>query len=520
MKNEVGRTRGGRESRAHGSARRELVNVDKIPSRAKGKRAIVAGEPQAQEEEPQPENEEELEDKIEAGVEEQEDEEDLSDFFDFEEEEEEQDEELEAQPQPPQQKQREKNTRTTQGRNPPRASEARVTSYGGGPTDLSLLPGTSCTTEEGEDMCREYLNFPRTKCRAEFKKMKGAHIRFPMLEKIYTANLRKALKAEKDEESEEVVLGYRECTIRAFLLYLIGGTIFTNKSMQYVDVLFLSYLQDLRLVNTWNWGASGLAYLYHYLEKATHPRCENHGGYNCMFQALIYEHFKRFGAGLVSEKYSHRNPICAKYLPLKGYKYPDEHRTTLDRMEVDEITFRPYEDHRHIRLFEDICWYNGWIMCGSVMICPYLSERVLRQFGHVQSILRHPDESAKAGLNQFTIVEAFADYLADKYVTEEMRGLRAQNGPANLEVMIEEDNAADKQDVFKISRTVIEEVNGKLDGELTLEEAREVLKKVVRDLEPVATYSLPVKRKRDSGEGSKKRKKKKKKKSTEEGLSN
>ncbi|GAU51672.1 hypothetical protein TSUD_371920 [Trifolium subterraneum] len=358
--------------------------------------------------------------------------------------------------------------------------------------------------------------------------MKGAYIGFPMLEKIYATNLRKALKAQEDEESEEVVQNYRDCTIRAFLLYLIGGTIFANKSMQYVDVIFLTYLQDLRLVNSWNWGASGLTYLYHYLEKVTHPRCGNHRGYNCMFQAWIYEHFKRFGGGSVSEIYRHRDPICAKYTPLKGYKYPDEHRTTLDRMEVDEVT--------------------GWVMCGSAMICPYLPERVLRQFGHVQSIPRHPDESANAGLNRLKIVEAFADYLVDNYVIEEMRGPRAQNGfetvpgyiawfyrvshpklwppiernparPANLEVMIEEDNAADKQDVFKICRTVIEEVNGKLGGELTLEEAREVLKKVVRDLEPVATYSLQVKRKRDSGEGSKKRKKKKKK-SGEEGPSN
>ncbi|GAU28979.1 hypothetical protein TSUD_391770 [Trifolium subterraneum] len=524
MTDEVGRIRCGRESRAHGSARRELVNVDKIQSRAKGKRAIVAGETQAQQEEPEPEYEEELEDGIKAGVEEQQEEDDLSDFFDFEDEEEEQEEqqELEAQPQPPQKQQRKKNTRTTQGRNPPRAGEARVTSYGGGPTDLCLLPGFGkhvvaslwrgeckkrylrCTnngkrindftlpsselkwfwdvviasglrpllktnynnldwglltvfTERrhpetgtfhlsiGEvtitlDDVSCLLHIPITGQIS--KKMKGAHIGFPMLKKIYAANLRRALKAERDRESEEVVL-------------------------------------DLRLVNTWNWGASGLAYLYHYLEKASRPRCGNHGGYNCMFQ----------------------DPICAKYCPLKGYKYSDEHRTTLDMMEVDEVTFRPYEDHRH---------------------------RVLGQFGHVQSIPRHPNKSAKAGLNWFTIVEAFANYMAKNYVTEEMRGPRAHNGyghqlkgmarPANLEVMIEEDNAADKQEVFQICRTVIMEVKGKLDGELTLEEAREVLKKVVSDLEPVATYSLPVKRKRDSGEGRKKSKKKKK--STEAGPNN
>ncbi|GAU10655.1 hypothetical protein TSUD_419850, partial [Trifolium subterraneum] len=342
MTDEVGRTRAGRVSKAHGSARRELVNVDKIPSRAKGKNVVVAGSAQAQEEEPQDEYEEQMEVTTELGLEEQQQEEDLSDFFDFGDEEEEEDQQVEAQaepqPQPPQQKQREKNTRTTQGRNPPRAGEVKVTSYPGGPTDLSLLPafgkhvaaslwrgecktrylrcmnngkkiydftlpksdlhwfwdvikasglrpllktnynnlnwrllsaftkrwhpetgtfhlpigkvtitlddvscllhipitgkmfnhlGTSCTTEEGEDMCREYLNFPRTKCRAEFKKMKGAHIGFPMLEKIYAANLRKALKAEEEEEEEEeeVVQNYRDCIVRAFLLYLIGGSI-------------------------------------------------------------------------------------------------------------------------------------------------------------------------------------------------------------------------------------------------------------------------------------------------------
>ncbi|GAU20634.1 hypothetical protein TSUD_230480 [Trifolium subterraneum] len=513
MTDEVGRTRGGRESRAHDSARRELVNVDKIPSRAKGKQVVVAGSTQAQDEEAQDEYEEQMEVTNEPGLEEQQQQEDdLSDFFDFGDEEEEEDQQVETQaepqPQPPQQKQRKKNTRTTQGRNPPRAGEARVTSYGGGPTDLSLLPtfGKHVAASLWRGECKtRYLRcmnngkkindftLPKSDLHwEEFKKMKGAHIGFSMLEKIYAANLRKALKAE--EEEEEVAQNYRDCTIRAFLLYLIGGTIFTNKSMQYVDVIFLTYLQDLSLVNTWNWGASGMTYLYHYLEKATKPRCGNHGGYNCMFQ-----HFKRFGGGWAGEKYSHRDPICAKYLPLEGYKYLDEHRTTLDRMEVDEVT------------------YNGWIMYGSAMICPYLPERVLRQFGHVQSIPRHPDESAKAGLNRCTIGEAFANYLVENYLWPPIEGNPAR--PVNPEVLIEDDNAADKQNVFKICRTVIEEVNGKLDGELTLEEVREVLKKVVRDLVPVATYSLPVKRKRDSGEGGKKRKKKKKK-SGEEGPSN
>ncbi|GAU25182.1 hypothetical protein TSUD_150810 [Trifolium subterraneum] len=396
--------------------------------RTKGGREI-AGETQAQQE-PQPEPEEELDlinDDFEAGVKEQQDEEDLSDFFDFEDEEEEQDErqELEAQPQPQPQ--------------PPQ-------------------------TKQWKKIRKQHKETCRVK--------RGAHIGFPMLEKIYAANLRRTLKAEKDEESEEVVLAWLTHGTEVLLGWHICITIWKMQLARDVETMVVTI-------------------------------------------------------------------VCFRRGFMSISKGSEGDETTLDRMEVDKVTFIPYKDHRHICPFEDICWYSGWIMCGSAMICPYLPERVLRQFGHVQSIPRHPDESAKADLNRFTIAEAFVDYLVDNYVTEQMRGPRAQNGfetepgyiawfyrvlhpklwppiegnparPTNLEAMIKEDNAADKQDVFKICRTIIEEVNGKLDGELTLEEAREVLKKVVRDLEPVATYSLPVKRKRDSDEGSKKRKKKKK----------
>jgi hypothetical protein len=135
-------------------------------------------------------------------------------------------------------------------------------------------------------MCEQYLNFDKVDCKEEFNKMKGAHIGFPKLAQLYFDNLNFALKAEHEKDPEDDIQFYRDCTIRCFLLYLLGATLFTNKSTQYVDVIFLTYLQDLNVVNTWNWGASGLAYLYHYLDKATKPNCGNNGGYNCLFQVL------------------------------------------------------------------------------------------------------------------------------------------------------------------------------------------------------------------------------------------
>ncbi|XP_045795352.1 protein MAIN-LIKE 1-like [Trifolium pratense] len=350
MTYEVGRQRAGRESRAHSSARRE-VN----PGRSTRKRAAAStsSEPDAQ---PQPEAQHETEveqdmdaeqNELDAGVE-SEDEAEVH---------------QPSPPPPPPTKQRKRNPRTTTGRNPPPVVEPPVTVFGGGPSDLSLLPsfgkhvaaalwrgecterylkclnhgkkinvldkpdsnlkwfwdvvdasglrpllktnynhvgwglltafterwhpetgtfhlpigemtitlddvscllhipisgkmlnhlGTCCTVEEGEDMCEEFLNFSRADCKEEFAKMKGAHIGYPKLLDIYGDNLKLALAAENNREEPHVVQYYRECTVRAFLLYLICSTIFTNKSGQYADVIFLTYLQDIEQLNTWN----------------------------------------------------------------------------------------------------------------------------------------------------------------------------------------------------------------------------------------------------------------------------
>ncbi|GAU10894.1 hypothetical protein TSUD_426900, partial [Trifolium subterraneum] len=55
--------------------------------------------------------------------------------------------------------------------------------------------GTSCTMEEGQDMCEELLNFSREDAQEEFDKMKGAHVSFAKLLEIYHDNLNLALAA-------------------------------------------------------------------------------------------------------------------------------------------------------------------------------------------------------------------------------------------------------------------------------------------------------------------------------------
>ncbi|GAU37261.1 hypothetical protein TSUD_319150 [Trifolium subterraneum] len=399
MTDEVGRQRGGRESRVHNSARREAT-LGRSKRQVAGTSSLRAEVEEAEAQHPEPVVAEDVEAQRDVEDDEQE-EEQRSDA--------EEDQVNEAEPPPPPvPKQTKRNRRTTTARNPPKVAKPQVTEFGGGPSDLSLLPsfgnhvaaalwrgerwqpetgtfhlpigemtitlddvscllhipitgkmlnhaGTSCNMEEGQDMCEELLNFSREDAQEEFDKMKGAHVSFAKLLEIYPDNLNSALEAENNEDEEEETVEFlRDCTVRAFLLYLIGGTLFTNKSVQYVDLIFLSYLQDIPLINTWNWGASGLAYMYNYFDRASRCRCGNHGGYNCMFQAWVFAHFKRYGQRFLDENYTNEEPVGAKYYPLKTGKWPYETRTSLDRMEVDEVTFCPYEDHRQTRPFQDI----------------------------------------------------------------------------------------------------------------------------------------------------------------------
>ncbi|GAU42623.1 hypothetical protein TSUD_238160 [Trifolium subterraneum] len=125
MTDEVGRQRGGRESRAHSSARRE----DTLgPSKRKVVVASTSGaqlqDREAEHPEPQPVAEEQAQEDVEAQLDDHEDEEEQIDEVDP----------------PPAPKQTKRNRRTTTARNPPKVAEPQVTEFGGGPSYRICCP--------------------------------------------------------------------------------------------------------------------------------------------------------------------------------------------------------------------------------------------------------------------------------------------------------------------------------------------------------------------------------------------
>ena len=52
------------------------------------------------------------------------------------------------------------------------------------------------------------------------------------------------------------------CYARAFILQLIGGFLFADKSNNRVHLMFLPLLEDLGVTDTYSWGSACLAWLY------------------------------------------------------------------------------------------------------------------------------------------------------------------------------------------------------------------------------------------------------------------
>ena len=77
---------------------------------------------------------------------------------------------------------------------------------------------------------------------------------------------------------------------------------------------------------------------------------------------------------------------------------PDNYINHLDRLDLSGVVVGPYGDHCQARPFDRVSLFSGWLRYGDRTV-RYLTEWVLRQFGRVQTIPRHPVEVAPPETN-------------------------------------------------------------------------------------------------------------------------
>ncbi|XP_017416554.1 protein MAINTENANCE OF MERISTEMS [Vigna angularis] len=176
---------------------------------------------------------------------------------------------------------------------------------------------------------------------------------------------------------------------RAYLLHLVGCTIFANKSVTSIRVSYLLLFRDVHACGRYAWGVAALAHLYEQLGDARMVSTRQMTGYLTLFQSWIYEHFPTMGRRRLVSSYDDTTPHAARWQSPRQSSTLAEIRSQVDGLTYSGVVWHPYEGHRGIRPLFNICMYSGWIRIGDTL-SRHLPERVMRKFGFYQEIPRPP----------------------------------------------------------------------------------------------------------------------------------
>ncbi|KAM2487488.1 serine/threonine-protein phosphatase 7 long form homolog isoform X1 [Malus sylvestris] len=199
--------------------------------------------------------------------------------------------------------------------------------------------------------------------------------------------LRQRFHKVSDDESPEFI----EHAARGYLLYLLGCTLFADKTGNRISLIYLHFLRDLNSVGGYAWGAAALAYLYRQLGLASRLGCRQISGYLTLLEAWIYEHFHKIATPHVNVHYLEDQPRVRRWTPRKDAGLSLQHlqamRQRLDLMHDNEVVWDPYHGQRGHHSLPKMTFYTGLLKCVDI-VEPYYVDRVLRQFSLVQTIPR------------------------------------------------------------------------------------------------------------------------------------
>ena len=140
--------------------------------------------------------------------------------------------------------------------------------------------------------------------------------------------------------SDEDSHGRIQCVARSYLLYILGSTLFADKTAMKVPIVYLRLLIDLDAMSGIAWGAGALAYLYRQLGLATRSGVRQIAGYMTMLEAWIYEHFRGIYPH-ANLSYSPQSPRVYRWLSRKDSGQKIQHlqslRESLDIVCVEEV---------------------------------------------------------------------------------------------------------------------------------------------------------------------------------------
>ncbi|KAH1257388.1 Protein MAIN-LIKE 1 [Glycine max] len=146
---------------------------------------------------------------------------------------------------------------------------------------------------------------------------------------------------------------------RAYILNLVGCTLFANKIVTHMHVVFLDAFRDLSQTGSYSWGAAALVHMYENLNDASKRTSKQ--------LYWIYEHFPIVAYCIADEDYHERKPLACCWKSGKALLVSTYHKR-LDRLMSDVVCWVPYYDHRAFREFKPISLFCRQIKWGSSIV--------------------------------------------------------------------------------------------------------------------------------------------------------
>ncbi|KAH1213268.1 Protein MAIN-LIKE 1 [Glycine max] len=193
--------------------------------------------------------------------------------------------------------------------------------------------------DDAVQMLVDLLMVSTESTRAETAQCHGPYVRLQWVRDIYERRCQ---------------TGHWTTAAHAYLLHLLGCTLFANKSATNVHVVYLEALRDLSMIERYAWGVAALVHMYDQLNNASMSHSRQLGGYITLLQCWIYKHFPSVAESTADQDYDEASPRACRWIATKKTMKricTSSFRERLDQLQIPDVYWIPYGEHREVRDF-------------------------------------------------------------------------------------------------------------------------------------------------------------------------
>lgn len=186
---------------------------------------------------------------------------------------------------------------------------------------------------------------------------------------------------------------------RAYLLYLVGSTIFSTTTGNKVPVMYLPLFEDFDLSGKYAWGAAALAFLYRALGNASLRSQSTVSGSLTLLQCWSYFHLNIGRPKLPQDSYYDNFPLVLRWKGKQSGPTTNRdisfYRKALDSLKPADVDWFPYQNVDPMVIPDEIASSLVLGRSKTMLICfdkaeRHLPDRCMKQYGMPRQPIPEP----------------------------------------------------------------------------------------------------------------------------------